>query len=118
MNLLSNMIKKIEDKKILDILKKKNVFVLKNNDVLDKLAELEKQKNKLDAEFNANMSKAKIYDEKVRPLILDLVSKTVIGEYDELSRVFLDVDDTWKLEFVDRLEEFKKLFKDRIIKKK
>jgi len=107
------MIKKIEDKKVLEILKKKNEYVVKNNIILDKMAKLEAEMKKLEAEFNTNMSKTKIYDEKVRPLILNLVSKTVLGEYDELSRVYLDKNE-WNMEFVDRMEEFKTLFKGRL----
>jgi len=116
-----NMIKKIEDKRILDVLKKKNEFVVKNQVILDKMAKLEKEMNKLNEDFNSNLSKTKVFDDKARPMILEVVSKTVLGEYDELARVFLDGEGTkstndWKMEFVDRLDEFKKLFKDRAIK--
>ena len=109
------MIKKIDDKRILEVLKKKNEFVVKNTSILDKMTKLEKEMNILNEEFNSNLSKTKIFDEKARPMILEVVSKTVLGEYEELSRVFLDKGE-WKMEFTDRLEEFKKLFKDRMAK--
>lgn len=104
------MFKKIEDKKTLDVLKKKNEFVVKNQNILTEMDKLEK-------EFNSNMAKTRILDEKARPFILNLVSKIALKEYDELSRVFLDKDGSWNMEFVDRLEEFKKSFKNRVVKK-
>ena len=99
------MKKEIQDKKIVKLLKDKEKLAQENVKLIKEMEELEKQ-------FNKNAGKVKRIDEKVRPKVLDIVSKTTLGEYDELSRVFNDKG-TWKMEFVDRLEEFKKMFKNR-----
>jgi hypothetical protein len=99
------MKKEIQDKKIIELLKDKEKLAQDNLKIIKDMEELEKQ-------FNKNAGKVKRIDEKVRPKILDIVSKSVLGEYEELSRVFND-NGTWKMEFVDRLEEFKKMFNNR-----
>ena len=99
------MKKLITDKKILELLKKKEVLANKNLKILTEMDKMEK-------EVNSNGTKLKMLDEKVRPLILTEVSKTKIGEYDELSRVFNDKG-KWTMEFIDRLEEFKNYWKKK-----
>jgi len=99
------MKKEITDKKILELLKKKEVLA---NENLSILTEMEK----LETRVNSNGAKIKMLDERVRPLILREVSKIVIGEYDELVRVFNDKG-KWTMEFINRLEEFKKNWSNR-----
>lgn len=99
------MKKEITDKKILELLKKKEVLA---NENLSILTEMEK----LETRVNSNAAKIKMLDERVRPLILREVSKIVIGEYDELVRVFNDKG-KWTMEFINRLEEFKKNWSNR-----
>lgn len=98
---------KIEDTKILSLLSEKNGLNEANTETLAKMEKLEK-------EFNTNLSKMKRLDEKVRPLIIKLLKDVKLGEFDELSRVAKDEKTKdWELEVVNRLDEFKVLFKQR-----
>lgn len=99
--------KKIElkDKKILEILKKKEALAKENLTMLEEMEKLEKK-------VNSNGTKIKMLDEKVRPKILTEVSKTTLNEYEELIRVFNDKG-KWTMEFVDRMEEFKANWENR-----
>lgn len=99
--------KKIElkDKKILDLLSKKEKLAKDNLDILTEMEKMEKK-------VNSNGAKIKMLDEKVRPQILKEVSKSVLNEYEELVRVFND-NGKWTMEFTDRMEEFKANWKKR-----
>ena len=96
---------KITNKKILDILDTKNKYVIDNQNILQAMEKLEK-------EFNTNLGKAQRCDEKVRPLVKKEIEKITLGEFQELSRITKESGE-WEMEIVDRLEEFKKLFKQR-----
>lgn len=99
--------KKIElkDKKALELMKKKEVLAKENLAYLEEMTKLEKK-------VNTNASKIKRLDEKVRPIILKEVSKTVLTEFEELVRVFND-EGKWTMEFADQLEVFKANWKKR-----
>jgi hypothetical protein len=99
----------ITDKRILDNLKKKGELAQKNLKIIQEMEKMEKEVNK-------NASKLKMLDEKVRPLILEEVSKIVLTEYEELVRVFND-EGKWTMEFADQLETFKANWNKRNEKK-
>ncbi|MDA3802825.1 MAG: hypothetical protein PF488_02925, partial [Patescibacteria group bacterium] len=67
---------------------------------------------KLEKIVNKIAGKIKMLDEKVRPKILEIVSKTTLNEYEELTRVFNDKG-KWTMEFSDRMEEFKTNWENR-----
>lgn len=93
----------IEDKKVLDLLSKKNALTVENQNTLKEMEELEKK-------FNTCLTKSKMIDEKSRPMIKKLVDKMELGEYEEISAVRQDKDGGWFIEIADRMEEFKTNF--------
>jgi histidyl-tRNA synthetase len=95
----------LQDEKILEKLKKKEKLAAENLDAIQEMEKLEKIVNK-------NAGKIKMLDEKVRPKILEIVSKTTLNEYEELTRVFNDKG-KWTMEFSDRMEEFKTNWENR-----
>lgn len=95
---------KIEDTKLLKILNDK-----KNQ--ADKAVKTTKEMQKLEKEYNKLVSKIKRLDEKSRPLIKKYIQDVNMGEFEEISRVFNE-DGGWEIEIVDRLEQFKKQYKE------
>lgn len=95
----------ITDKNILKKLKEKDEYVAEQQNILKEMEELEER-------FNKNMSTVKAIDEQVRPKILKKVKNLDLGEFEDLSRVHKDEDGNWYMEFTDRLEEFKRRWRE------
>lgn len=97
----------ITDSNILKILSEKAVIGKKQ-------AEIAKETERLEKEFNKNMAKYTRIDEKIRPLITGIVSKLVLGEYEQLSWVHEDEKSgKWIITIADRMEEFKEAWKHK-----
>lgn len=96
----------IEDKKILKLLEDKA-------EISKKQLAISNQFTKLETEFNKNLALHARIDEKARPLINVIVSKLVLGEFEELSRVHQTDDKKWIIEISDRMDEFKHAWKHR-----
>lgn len=105
--------KKIEIKnpEIVKILEGKNK---KSNEIL----KIVKKMEKLEKDYQKLVGETKRADEKVRPLIKErYIDKTKLEEFEEVSRVHRAKKGVWQIEIVNRLEEFKELFKKRNEKK-
>lgn len=89
---------------------KKILANLQEKDTLTKLlTSYEKESKDLEAKINKAFAQLARTDEKTRPEIDRERSKLVMGEYEQLSRVFLD-NNTVKFEIADRFQEFKDNF--------
>ena len=96
----------ITNEKILKFLEEKNITAKENLELIEKMAELEK-------EYNKKTSYVKRIDEKVRPLIIKKVKDENFGEYEEMVRVFKnEKSGKWEMEIIDRMEQFKENFKN------
>jgi hypothetical protein len=97
----------IIDEKILKLLNSKAEISAKALDLLKQQEEIEKQLNKCQA-MHARI------DEKVKPKIELLMKDVELKEFEQLSAVRQNPDDKkWYIEIVDRLEEFKLIFKEK-----
>lgn len=99
------MIIEIRDVAVLKLLTDKQTIAAKSIDLIKQMEEIEKETNK-------NAGLVKRIDEKVRPKISKLLPN--LGEFEQLSRVYCDKDGKWKMEIVDRLEQFKTNYKKAV----
>lgn len=94
--------------------------LLKKDEMVKKVLEIEKEAEDLNKrgqeiqkEYDALHSDLVREDEKTRPLLLEEKDKLTLGEYEEVSRVYLGKDeDAGKIfiEIANRLEEFKAFY--------
>ena len=88
----------------------KNDVILKSllhkEKLTDELNELSKQEEKAIATANKLMAKLAKENEKVLPLMEEEKNKIELGEYEQVSRTYLE-DGKAYIEIADRLEEFK-----------
>lgn len=97
----------ITDEKVLKLLAEKQEIANQNLKMVSELEAIEKETNK-----NAGLI-ARL-DEKVRPKIFKLAPK--LGEFEQISRIYSE-NGKWKMEIVDRLEQFKTNYKKTVNEK-
>lgn len=103
----------IKNKSILNILDKKKDISEKQAVILEEMRVYEEKSKACEKEFNTLLTKAQMIDEKAKPLIKEIVDKIELEEFEEISKVHQDEDGTWNIIVANRLEEFKKWFKDQ-----
>jgi len=93
----------IEDKKITTLLNEKSEISKRQKAITDEITKLEQ-------EFNKNMGLYARIDEKARPLVLKLVEKEEMGEFEQISKVS-EEKKGWFIQIADRLEELRERMK-------
>ena len=72
-----------------------------------------KKMKKAEEKYKSFVSKTERADERVRPELIRIKDKLDLEEYEQVSRVYKDEKDgLWYFEISDRMEEFKKRFKE------
>lgn len=80
--------------------------------IYKEVGEINEQLFKLDKERKKLAYKMDRLKEKTKPFIDDLVDKIEMGEFEIISKVYLNKDGNPELEITDRIEEFKSALRE------